>query len=223
VTALYLHEQVDIVGEGAAAYMDHVVAFDPDAAAGRGLRLLGTWEVVGCTGRWPQVVNLWELVDGWDGWARLVTAANVAKRDNVALAAWWDEALAVRTGGFDRLLRAAPRSPTLAELEAAQVRGDVFVHELSAVRPGAGPDYLAAMAEEWAPVAADHGHCEVGRYEVLYGDTEVVTIWATDLDAHVALCRTDDERVGAWRRRARQFLTRWREELMVPGPGSPLS
>jgi hypothetical protein len=27
--------------------------------------------------------------------------------------------------------------------------------------------------------------------------------------------------VGAWRARAREFVTQWREELMVPAPGSP--
>jgi hypothetical protein len=60
-------------------------------------------------------------------------------------------------------------------------------------------------------------------YEVLLGDTEVVTVWAADLDAHIALQRSDDERIDKWRDRARSFLSRWREELMVPAPGSPLA
>ena len=67
---LFLHEVIDIVGRGGRAYMEHTVGFDAAATTASGLVLVGTWEVVGTTGRWPQVVNLWEI-DGWDGWTRL--------------------------------------------------------------------------------------------------------------------------------------------------------
>jgi hypothetical protein len=220
---LYLHEYVDIVGEGAVPYMEHTLRFDTERAAGGSLTLVGTWQVVGVTGRWPQVVNLWEIAGGWDGWGALVDAANVRRAANRPLEGWWREAYRFRSGGFDRLLRGAPGCPTLAELATGGVRGSLFVHELSTVRPGAGPDYLAAAAEEWAPVAADHAHHPVGLYEVLLGDTEVVTVWATTLDGHLALTAGDDDRVPKWRARAREFLTRWREELMVPVPGSALA
>ena len=69
---LYLHETIDIVGEGAVPYMEEsVIAFDAETISDRGLRPFGTWYVQGSTGRWPQVVNIWELVDGWEGWRRL--------------------------------------------------------------------------------------------------------------------------------------------------------
>jgi hypothetical protein len=70
-------------------------------------------------------------------------------------------------------------------------------------------------------VAAEHGLHLVAAYEVLFTDVEVVTLWATDADAHAAFQTTDDSRVPAWRTTARQVLTRWREELMVPCPGGP--
>ena len=44
--------------------MAHTAGFDP-AVAANGLALLGTWATMGSTGRWPQVVNVWELADGW--------------------------------------------------------------------------------------------------------------------------------------------------------------
>ncbi len=220
---LFLHEVVDIVGQGSVAYMDHTVAYDTEGAGGRGLTLVGTWSVMGSTGRWPQVVNLWELVDGWDGWRRLCDRTNLRRDTNPGLAEWWEEAYRYRTGGFDRLLAAAAGSPSPSELEAAGVHGSVFVHELTSVRAGAGAEYLTAMAEEWAPVAADHGHHLVGRWEVLLTDTEVCTIWATDLEAHLRLMRSRDERIPAWRRRAREHTTRWREELMTPGRGTRLA
>jgi hypothetical protein len=46
-------------------YMEHTVGFNADAAADRGLELVGTWYTMGSTGRWPQVVNLgsaWTMV-----------------------------------------------------------------------------------------------------------------------------------------------------------------
>lgn len=215
---LFLHEVIDIVGRGGQAYMEHTVAFDAGAAAGRGLVLLGTWEVVGTTGRWPQVVNVWEI-DGWDGWGRLGQRTNVDKAANTELAEWWDEAYKRRTGGFDRLLRGAPGCPTLASLTADGVRGTWFVHELSEVRPGAGPEYLAATLAERAPAMADRGITLVGLYDSVLTDTEVCTIWATDLATHTQLLRDGDP----WRSVARQWCTRWREELMTPGPRSPLA
>ena len=76
----------------------------------------------------------------------------------------------------------------------------------------------------------------VGLYEVLLCDTEVVTVWATDLDSHLALQRSydaalglddeidADERLLAWRERAREFLDgTWRETLLSPYPGSRLA
>lgn len=215
---LFLHEVIDIVGRGGRAYMEHTVAFDAGAAAGRGLALLGTWEVVGTTGRWPQVVNVWEI-DGWDGWERLGQRTNVDKAANTELAEWWDEAYKRRTGGFDRLLRGAPGCPTLASLTADAMRGTWFVHELSEVRPGSGPDYLAATLAERVPAMAARGITLVGLYDSVFRDTEVCTIWATDLTTHTQLLRDGDP----WPATARQWCTRWREELMTPGPRSPLA
>jgi hypothetical protein len=215
---LFLHEVIDIVGRGGRAYMEHTVAFDAGSAAAGGLDLLGTWEVVGTTGRWPQVVNVWEIA-GWDGWARLAQRTNVDKAANTELAEWWDEAYQRRSGGFDRLLRGGPGCPTRADLAAAHVEGTWFVHELSEVRPGAGPEYLAAVAEQRVPAMADRGITLVGLYDSVLVDTEVCTIWATDVSAHTALLREGDP----WPATARAWCTRWREELMTPGPGSPLA
>lgn len=224
--ALHLHEVVDIVGQGARPYMEeNVVGFDAAAAADRALRLFGTWEVVGATGRWPQVVNVWELADGWDGWRRLCESTNLRRAGNQALGEWWDDAFRKRTGGLDRLLQAAPGLPVLDQLTAEGVTGSLFVHEMTTVQPGTGTEYLAALSEIWAPLAAEHGHQLVGAWEVLFGDTEVVTLWATDLDHHIALQRAaaTDPRIAQWRQVARSWCTRWHEELLVPHPGTPLA
>jgi hypothetical protein len=205
---LYLHEFIDIVGEGAMRYMAHTAGFDVEAAADRGLELVGTWYTMGSTGRWPQVVNLWESVDGWSGWRRLMEATNLRRTQNPELVEWWQEALKTRTGGFDRLLGAAPGCPSLADLRANGVSGSVFVHELSEVRPGAALDYLAAVRESRLPLLAEYRHELVGLYEVLMTDVE----------------EGGDERIAQWHKQARAAgRTRWREELMTPYPDTLLS
>lgn len=223
---LYLHEIVDIVGRGGAPYMAHVLGFDPDVVTDRGLALAGTWEVVGTTGRWPQVVNLWEVTDGWDGWIRLTRRTNLAEADNVELAGWWDEAFAHRSGGVDRLLVAAPGAPDTLEAAASGVRGEIAIHEITQVRPGAGPDYLAALVEQWAPVAEGLGVALIGAFDVVMSDSEVVTVWTADLPAHTARLRAfaeGDHPAAAWAITRRQWCTRWHEELMTPGAGSPFA
>jgi hypothetical protein len=89
---LYLHEVIDIVGENAVPYMEKSVLGFDTATADRGLRLYGTWYVMGSTGRWPQVVNLWEMTRGWDDWERLCRSTNLRREANESLSAWWHEA-----------------------------------------------------------------------------------------------------------------------------------
>jgi hypothetical protein len=224
---VYLHEIIDIVGEGAMPYMEHTADKGASQASGGTLELVGTWYTMGSTGRWPQVINLWECVDGWNGWRLLMEQTNLRRTSNPELNDWWRTALEVRTGGFDRLMVGAPGCPSIADLEANGVKGSVFVHELSRCKPGAARGYLAAVRDEWLPVLADHGHSLVGLYEVLLTDSEVMTIWACDSSSHCDLMEATvdgtDDRIAGWRTRARDFLTDWREELMTPHPISPLS
>jgi hypothetical protein len=106
------------------------------------------------------------------------------------------------------------------------VRGEIAVHEITQVRPGAGPDYLAALVEQWAPVAEGLGVALIGAFDVVMSDSEVVTVWTADLPAHTALLRAfveGDHPAAAWAITRRQWCTRWHEELMTPGAGSPFA
>jgi hypothetical protein len=231
---LFLHEYIDIVGQAQWDYMEHT-----KAQAGHekvGFELLGTFYTMGITGRWPQVINLWDIPGGWDGWYEKVDRLNLKRRTNQHLDNWWTTAYGYRTGGFDRLLGGAPGCPTLPGLVAQGVTGSLFVHEMTEVRPGTALEYLEAVRTERVPIMADHGHRLVGLYEVMFCDTEVCTVWATDVASHVAMGKAHDVarglldeasagvagdgRIGAWHREARQWATRWREELMTPAPGT---
>jgi len=98
--ALYLHEFIDIVGQHQWDYMEHA-----KAQAGHekvDFELFGTWYTMGITGRWPQVVNIWDIPGGWDGWAAKVDRLGMKRMSNAHLEGWWDQAFTYRTGGFDR-------------------------------------------------------------------------------------------------------------------------
>src|ERR1700727_2545295 len=156
---LFLHEVIDIVGQHQWDYMAHT-----QAQAGHekvDFELLGTWYTMGITGRWPQVINIWEIPGGWDGWSGKVDRLGLKRMSNATMEAWWKTAYNYRTGGFDRLLAAAPGCPNI--------------------------DYLNAVQKVRAPLMAEYGHHLVGLYEVMMNDYEVCTTWATDADAHVRM------------------------------------
>ena len=101
---VYLHEYVDIVGEGAMPYMALTAERGADDTSGGTLDLVGTWYTMGSTGRWPQVINLWECVDGWDGWRRLMERTNLRRTLTPEL----EIVVAPGLGGAHRRLRPAP-------------------------------------------------------------------------------------------------------------------
>ena len=72
------------------------------------------------------------------------------------------------------------------------MRGSLFVHELTEVRPGTAIEYLEAVRNVRAPLMAEYGHHLVGLYEVMMNDYEVCTTWATDAEAHVRMGKARD-------------------------------
>lgn len=229
---LYLHEVVDIVGQGQYDYMEHV-AREPVQQMPSMMSLQGTFFVcaAGAGGRWPQVVNIWDLgPDGWDAWARNVDRLNL-KRRSAFYGEWWDEAAQWRSGGVDRLCGAVPGCPTTEELAAADVRGTLFLHELLTVRPGSALDFLDAVAQVRVPLLHEHGHELTGLYEVLGNAHEVVCVWATSVQAQAELRRSrdaarglaggdGDDRLVSWEETAAGYVTGGGAEVMTPLPGT---
>lgn len=233
---LYLHETVDIVGQGQYDYMGCVTR-EPTNAMPDMLTLQGTFFVCAVGGgRWPQVVNIWDVgPGGWDGWAANVDRLNL-KRRKAFYGEWWDEAAQWRTGGFDRLCGGVPGSPSTPEIAALGVRGTLFVHQLLTVAPGAPLDYLAAVVETQAPLWREYGHEPTGIYEVLTNQHEVVVVWATSIAAHTRLRSARDaarglagngaeraaadDRLVAWERMSAEWVTGGDTHLMTPMPGT---
>ena len=139
---VYIHELIDVVGRNRARYMHHMTAnWCPVARAERNQLCFGVWATVGSTGSWPEDVNLWEL-DGWRGLvANFEHEFSGGGTQDPSLAEWWAAAADLRRGGKDRIVVPAPFSPTIDELTASGLRGEVYAHEIVSVANGAAGDY----------------------------------------------------------------------------------
>ena len=105
------YEVVDVVGQGQYDYMEHLWK-DPVLRMPEMFGLQGAFYVCAAGGgRWPQVVNIWDIGSkGWTGWAANVDRMNL-KRRKAFYGDWWDEAAKWRSGGFDRLCGGVPGQP----------------------------------------------------------------------------------------------------------------
>jgi hypothetical protein len=178
---VYIHEFVDVIGTERARYQHHMTAnWCPEAGPLRRQLCFGVFSVVGSTGRWPQVVNLWEYAS-WDDLAHNfeVELVGPAHRDPM-LAEWWERAAAFRTGGLDRILVAHDDSPGIERWCDLGGTGAVaYVHELRRTAPGRAAATLDELLAATVPARRRDGIELVGAFRTaLRADDEVVTIWA---------------------------------------------
>src|SRR2546421_12166527 len=102
---VYIHEFVDITGHNRARYFQHITAnWSPIGQKERNQRCFGVWGTVGSTGRWPEVINLWE----YDNWAHLAENFRIEfshpTLQDPSLTSWWAAAEGFRRGGVHPLL-----------------------------------------------------------------------------------------------------------------------
>ena len=163
---LYLYEVVDIIGQGQYDYMEHLWQ-DPVLRMPEMFGLQGAFYILGSGGgRWPQVVNIWDVgSDGWKRQAKNLDRLNL-KRRKAFYGDWWDKAAQWRTGGFDRLCGGVPGSPSTSEIAEAGITGTLFLNEILTVRTGTPLEFLAAVVQERVPLMADY---------VTGGDTHLMT------------------------------------------------
>jgi hypothetical protein len=223
---LYIHEFVDIIGQNRAKYMYHMTAnFSPLAQQDRNQLCYGVWGVLGSTGRWPEVVNIWEL-DGFDGAVPYFRhELNDPTMQDPKMARWWAQAAPLRSGGNDRLLVPAPWTRTITELCADGVRGEIYAHEQIGVRAGASADYLELLRERGRALRSRYGWELSGAWETaMVDDSECFALWAIPTWEQWAefekAQRTDDD-IVAFRRQARELTTAVTRILLVDAPFCP--
>jgi hypothetical protein len=228
---VYIHELIDIIGHNRARYMHHMTAnWVPVAIEERNQLCFGVWATVGSTGRWPEVVNMWEL-DGWDGLVGNFSHELVgAGAQDPSLAEWWAVAASLRRGGVDRIVVPEPWTRSIAALIDDGVRGEVYSHELVRVPAGAAPDFLAAFREQAVPVLEAFDLDLVGAFRVaMVNDSEAIVIWAIPDWATWARVEQawqgqgdDADLLAAWRKTTLGVGADWQRCLLVDAPLAPL-
>jgi hypothetical protein len=224
---VYIHELIDITGHNRAKYMHHMTAnWCPVAREERNQLCLGVWATVGSTGRWPEVVNMWEL-DGWDGLVANFEHELAAGRDqDPSLAEWWAVAASLRRGGHDRIVVPERGTRSIDELVAGEVRGELYAHELVTVPPGRIGAYLDALHDIGQPAIEALGLVLVGAYRVaMVNESEAVVIWAIpDWPTWAAFEQAwnGSGALAMWPATTIGLGASWRRQLMVDAPLSPL-
>ncbi len=223
---VYIHEFIDIRGHNRANYMHHMTAnWSPTAQTERHQLCYGVWSLLGSTGAWPQVVNMWEE-DNWSGLGESfgIEAVGSGAQDP-KLEKWWATASEFRSGGFDRIMVPAPWTQTIEQLCADGVTGVVYAHELVRVRPGSAAEFLERAREAAIPALHPYGWQLVGAFTTaMVDDGEALLLWAIPSWDHWAGAEgahaTDDTLV-AWRTSVRDVVTNWHRTLLVDAPLSP--
>ena len=230
--SVFVHETIDIVGQGQYDYME-MVNREPAQHMPDMTSLQGTFYVLGFGGgRWPQVINIWDCgEDGWDGWGRNLDRLNL-KRRKAFYGDWWDEAAQWRTGGFDRVCAGIAESPTTKQIRDRGIKGTLFVNEVLTVHSGSQLEYLNHVVAERCDVMTDHGIHATGLWEVVNNTHEVVMVWATTVDNWVQFQKnrdttkglddsgTVDERIIKWEKTAASYIIGGDTHIMTPLPGT---
>jgi hypothetical protein len=224
---IYIHELIDINGHNRSRYMHHMTAnWSPTGQAERHQLCYGVWALLGSTGPWPQVVNMWEE-DGWAGLASSFAIEAVGSgAQDPKLEKWWATASEFRRGGFDRIMVPAPWTRTIEQLCADSAGGAVYAHELVKVRPGSASELLERARDGAVPLLARHGWDLVGAFTTaMVDDDEALLLWAIPswqqwADGEHAHTTEDD--LVAWRAGVRDVVTHWHRILLVDAPLSPL-
>jgi hypothetical protein len=200
--------------------------FGATARTERGLLNIGVFSTVGSTERWPQSMNLWEFTGSWAGVARNFRHEfSRPSHQDASLAPWWAEAAALRSGGYDRLLVAAPWSPTLSDLLAerqdAGRPADCHYHELIALEPGGAPAFLDLVRTLRLPLAQRFGWSLLGALRTaMVNDTEAVLVWTVPTWEQWAVWEAAqasgaDAEVTRWRQATAHVVRDWRSKLLV--------
>lgn len=222
---VFIHEQIEIIGDKRARYLDYMCEFAPTARTERGMRLFGIWGALGSTTRWPAAVNLWET-SGWDAMAQnFAHETGHSALHDPSLRAWIGEAQDYRSGGFDRLLVAADFMPLLEDLIASPdiLAAKVFHHETYSLPLGQADAFLDLVQRQLLPMMTGHGALLAGAFRTaMRGGAEVILIWAIPEWAQWNAIQQTLEGANPWAATSRALITAYEAHALLSGPRSPL-
>jgi hypothetical protein len=224
---VYIHEFIDIIGQSRAKYMQHMTAnWCPIGWEERRQKVFGVWGTVGSTGRWPEVVNLWEY-EHWDSLGQSFDLERSSPSlQDPSLEEWWAAAAPLRRGGIDRILVSTPWSRSIDQLVADGVRGAFYAHELVTVPLGGADEYLSRLRSIGLPCVQDLGLELCSAFRVALADeTECIVIWAIpDWRTWVGFEQawSPDGALAPWRKAMLEMGAGVRRTLLMDSPLNPM-
>ena len=141
---LFVHEMITIHNgiHSREPYMQHQLELGRRSTT---YDLFGTFKIVGMTGVWPRVLNIWHPRHGWEGFGQLLTETyGEVHPDMHGFLSTMDD---YRAGGEDCLVTARPGYPSEDSATEADPHA-LFVHESVAVTPGQVPAFLDAVIDD---------------------------------------------------------------------------
>jgi hypothetical protein len=220
---IYLHEVIRTVPGREESYLASVLSLHHDPTrSGLGHPAFAQFRSVATSGPWPVGINIWE--NTWAGQtADLMSQFQDAKRDT-AMEDWWNRNLHLRRGGYDRILIPADYSPTLADLEARSVRGEVFLQEIMWLPFGEPRRYLDAVESQLLPILDRLGLDLVGAFRVAMRPRQVLTLIGAPEWSRLAalMASSDDPNVARWNEYRVNTVQQAEEMLLLPARHGPL-
>ncbi|HEV3123680.1 MAG TPA: hypothetical protein VG266_03800 [Candidatus Dormibacteraeota bacterium] len=218
---VHLHETIDVVTGKLADYISAIETVLMPLCDERKLRLSGFFQTAGSSGRWPEMIALWEL-DIDDHLAQRRTIGS-----HPGMREWMIRGAQLRRGGFDRMLLShsfSPRPPVRPEFKAP---GSVYLEQIFEVRPGATARFLEVAETTLLPRSHEAELAIEGFWRSEFQPLEHVALWSMpDWDAYGRLLGRRDPRDeasnlpgldAAW-----ETLIGLRERILIPLAVSPL-
>lgn len=218
---VHLHETVDCVAGRVADYLEAIETVLMPLCDERKLKLSGFFQTAGSSGRWPEMIALWELDIEDHLNQRRTIGSHAGMRDWMTRGAQW------RRGGFDRMLLShsfSPRPPVRPETKNP---GSVYLEQIFDVKAGATGRFLEHMEHTLIPRAGEAELSIEGCWRSEFRPLEHIALWSLpDWDAYGRLLGRRDPRSegsnlpgldGAW-----ESLGSMSERILIPLACSPL-
>jgi hypothetical protein len=189
--------------------------------SGSAMRSVANWVTIWATGRWPEIIGLWEMAD-WSWFVEHFSDFDLLVDHPAGFEQY-------RSGGFDRLLVPFDGTPTLDEISSERIRAPFILQETVQLAPGQATEYLEKLFNACAELRDRDSSIRLhGAYTVLLRDrSEVLVQWALkDLEAFVSVEARNAEEYPAlarWRIEARQLERSHVGVLLKPTGWSSLS
>jgi len=178
--AVYIFERIDIVTSGRGKFVDMVrKQWARHAEISFGIRLVGVWATVGSTAAWPETNLLWEM-DDWEHFAKAQDAQYPLEAKSAYGHELWRQAFRWRSGGESMLLEGASFSPTVEQIKARNLSGNVILQEYVQTKPGGMDAYHQAVQSEYLPLAESRGMRLLGAYRHGVAPNKAMNLWAVD-------------------------------------------